>query len=219
MTTSEARAVDQFAVDKLGFHSLQLMENAGRATTDYLVSLEPQGAVAICCGRGNNAGDGYVIARHLMIRGYKVRVIQCCDAANLVGDALVNYRILKAIGGEVVPLGDQTLDDQLSKALADASWAVDALLGTGARGAPRAPLDRVVQHLNQANLSRLAVDVPTGLDADDGTRSGVCFRADHTVTFVAAKTGLLVETAAPFVGKIHVADIGLPVSVVPFFEP
>jgi len=166
--------------------------------------------VAVVCGKGNNAGDGFVIARHLDLRGIVVRVVLLGAPGELRGDAAANFAILAKCG---VPIGDlsaafeaATFDAQL----AGCEWIVDALLGTGTTGAPRPPLDAAIRRMNAAPAKRLAVDLPSGLDCDTGEPSDPTVRADHTCTFVAEKPGFANPAAAECLGRIHVLDIGAP---------
>ncbi len=209
LSRAQVREVDRRAIEQDGMSGLVLMENAGRGCVDVLCRLGVDGPVVVCCGRGNNAGDGFVIARHLDLRRHVVRVVLFGDPSGLQGDAAVNFAILRRcdVPVRIAPAGAETAwqDD-----LADAAWIVDALLGTGARGAPRPPLDRVIQRLNEAPARRLAVDLPSGLDCDTGEAAGVTFRADHTCTFVAAKAGFAAPAAQAYLGQVHVLDIGAP---------
>lgn len=188
---------------------LVLMENAGRGCVDVLEREGINGPVVVCCGHGNNAGDGFVIARHLDLRGYEVSVLLLGDPRKLTGDAAANYAILQQAG-----LAGESLDGaDLPVAfghLADADWLVDALLGTGATGAPRPPLDAAIRWMNALPGRRLAVDVPSGLDCDTGAAADPTLRADVTCTFVAVKPGLLAPAARPYVGRLAVLDIGAP---------
>ena len=210
LNCAQARAIDQLAMERLGVPGLVLMENAGRATVDCMERIGINGHVLVCCGRGNNAGDGYVMARHLMVRGYRAVVLQCADPQNLTPDASTNLAIWSRLGGELIELDSENQTQQLSTLSNGVDWVVDALLGTGARGTPRPPLDEVIRLVNQLDVKRLAVDVPSGLGADSGEASEVTFCAHHTVTMVAAKKGLLLDSAKPFVGSLHVVDIGIP---------
>jgi NAD(P)H-hydrate epimerase len=205
-----ARLVDRLAIDEFGMTGLVLMENAGRGCVDQLVALGIQGPVVICCGRGNNAGDGFVIARHLDLRSYTVKVVLCCDPDQLGGDARCNYLILQKSDVPIVVVSGDGVAERVAKELAQADWVVDALLGTGARGEPRHPLDQVIRAMNEANAKKLAVDLPSGLDCDSGQPATHTFRADHTCTFVAIKQGMTQPSAVSFVGEIHVLDIGAP---------
>ena len=209
LNRSQSRQVDRRALEEYGLCGLVLMENAGRGVVDMLCQLGIPGPVVICCGKGNNAGDGFVIARHLDLRGHPVRVVLCADPTELTGDAGVNFRILQKTD---VPIGQFSLADvaALDRQLAEAAWIVDALLGTGAQGEPRPPLDTVIDRLNSAAAPKLAVDLPSGLDCDTGRPARHTVRAAHTCTFVAPKPGFLVPGAERYTGRLHVLDIGIP---------
>ena len=209
-TRQQSRRVDQLAVEEFGFCGLVLMENAGRGMADVLCRLGIAGPAVICCGKGNNAGDGFVIARHLDLRGHAVRVLLWAKPDELIGDAAANYRILARTDVPIEFFGGPHDSARLSKHLEGAAWIVDSLLGTGARGEPRPPLDAVIDQLNAAAAPKLAVDLPSGLDCDTGRPAMHTIRATETCTFVAAKTGLLAPEAAPYVGRLHVLDIGVP---------
>jgi NAD(P)H-hydrate epimerase len=214
LTRDQVRDVDRRAVEECGMSGLVLMENAGRGCVDVLCAQGIAGPVVICCGRGNNAGDGFVIARHLELRGFAARLLLFSDPRSLQGDAAANFAVLRHCEVAVRVLDEaaaQQLDDQLQ----DADWIVDALLGTGARGAPRPPLDAVIRQLNAWPARRLAVDLPSGLDCDTGEPSDPTFRADHTCTFVAAKAGFAAPSAREYLGQVHVLDIGTPRRLVP----
>jgi NAD(P)H-hydrate epimerase len=211
------REVDRLAVEEYGMSSLVLMENAGRSVADVMQELGVGSEVLICCGKGNNGGDGLVLARHLDLRGVMVRVLAWAAPEGLSPDAASNLRILQAAGLNVLCAEhDQDdsalapLDAALDDALPRADWVVDALLGTGVQGAPRPPLDGVIRRLNAARRPILSVDVPSGLDCDSGEAAQTTVRAAHTCTFVSAKPGLLMPEAFPFVGKLHVLGIGAP---------
>jgi NAD(P)H-hydrate epimerase len=197
-------------MEEYGISGLVLMENAGRGVADTLCRLGIAGPVVIACGRGNNAGDGFVIARHLDLRGHRVRVLLWADPDQLSGDAAANFRILQKTDVAIEHFGPAPDDARLREQLAGAAWIVDALLGTGARGEPRPPLDTVIDRLNAAAAPILAVDLPSGLDCDTGQAAGHTMRAAHTCTFVAPKPGLFAPGADQYVGQLHVLDIGAP---------
>ena len=196
---------------------LVLMENAGRGVADTLCRLGIAGPVVICCGRGNNGGDGFVVARHLDLRGFAVRVLawgldadeatESGRAGQAASDAAVNYQILRRSGIPIRLLQDTT---EIERELLGAAWVVDALLGTGARGEPRAPLDGVIATINRQAAPVLAVDLPSGMDCDTGQVAVNTIRAAHTCTFVAAKPGFFAPGAARNTGAVHVLDIGAP---------
>jgi NAD(P)H-hydrate epimerase len=206
LSREAARELDRRAVDDYGMTGLVLMENAGRGVADRLCDLGINGPVAICCGAGNNGGDGFVVARHLDLRGHEVQVFLFADPGRLKGDAAANYRIIERSGLSV----RQLAPEDLQAALSGASWIVDALLGTGARGEPRPPLAGAIERMNAAGVPILAVDLPSGLDCDTGQTAKHTIRAAHTCTFVAQKPGFLVPEAQTYLGTVHVVDIGAP---------
>lgn len=217
LTRAEVRELDRRAIEELGVSSLVLMENAGRGAADVLCSLGLSGPVAICCGKGNNAGDGFVVARHLDLRGHAVRVLAWSTPEQLSPDAAANARILESVGVPIAWLTERdgahdratVAQSRLREALRGAAWIVDALLGTGAAGSPRPPFDRVIRQLNASGVPILALDLPSGLDCDTGRPGEPTIRAAHTVTFAAAKPGLVTDAAREYVGQLHVADIGV----------
>jgi NAD(P)H-hydrate epimerase len=204
------REVDRRAIDEFHIPGIVLMENAGRGCADVLCRIEAAGPVVICCGKGNNAGDGLVLARHLDQRGIATQLFFWSDPHQLQGDAAANFDIVARakltiqVGSDADPLR------VLEPHLAHARWIVDALLGTGAVGEPRPPFHQIIAKLNACPARKLALDLPSGLDCDTGRCAAHTFRADHTCTFVAAKPGLLVPTAQPCVGQLHILDLGIP---------
>src|SRR5262249_35784914 len=148
------------------------------------------GPVVVCCGKGNNGGDGFVVARHLDNRGISVKVLLFCQPGDLSGDAAINYRILTRSNVEIsAPAIFSDNDKTLRRDLDAAEWLVDALFGTGLSGSIRPPLDGVIQAINASPARVLAIDLPSGLDANTGEPLGAAVQADHTVTFVAPKVG------------------------------
>jgi NAD(P)H-hydrate epimerase len=162
------------------------------------------------CGKGNNAGDGFVIARHLDLRGVAVKVVMLSPSGELQGDAAVNFGVLAKCGVKLVDLSSDFDAARFIDALSDAEWIVDAILGTGTTGAPRPPYDGAIRLMNAAPGRRLAVDLPSGLDCDSGEPAEPTVRAGHTCTFVAPKAGFANPAAAACLGKVHVLDIGAP---------
>jgi NAD(P)H-hydrate epimerase len=210
LSRAQVREVDRRAIQDYGMSGLVLMENAGRGCADVLGQLGCQGPVAIVCGKGNNAGDGFVIARHLDLRGVPVKVILLSPPGELQGDAEANYRIIQRSGLPIVDLSRQFSAAVFERELAGAEWIVEAVLGTGATGAPRPPFDAAIRQMNAAPCQRLAVDLPSGLNCDSGEPAEPTFRADHTCTFVAAKIGFSNPHVTPYLGQLHVLDIGAP---------
>jgi NAD(P)H-hydrate epimerase len=204
LTREQVRSIDRKAVEDYGMSGLVLMENAGRGCSDKLCEIGIVGKVVIVCGKGNNGGDGFVIARHLAARGHFVRVMLAAKPDELQGDAAANYAVLKSAGFPIVGI------ERLIEELPNADWIVDALLGTGASGDPRSPISGVIAQINNVNARKLAVDLPSGLDCDTGIPGNPTFRADHTCTFVAPKVGFANPAAKEFVGTVSVHDIGVP---------
>ncbi len=210
LSRDQVRQLDRRAMDRFGMSGLVLMENAGRGMTDILCQNAIDGPVVVCCGRGNNAGDGFVIARHLDNRGYEARVLVWADPSQLTGDAGENFRILRYTDVPVEIFGAEHDAARLETHLNGAAWIVDALLGTGARGEPRPPLDSVIDALNAAKAPIAAVDLPSGIDCDTGQPATHTVRAKLTCTFATAKPGFFVPGAEDYVGALHVVDIGVP---------
>jgi NAD(P)H-hydrate epimerase len=207
LTRAQVQSIDRQAIEDFHIPGIVLMENAARNATDVLRSLGVTGKVTILCGRGNNAGDALVVARHLNNDGLPIQIISALDPADWQGDTAINGAIVQAAG---IPIERFSNVSRLKELLADSEWIVDGLLGTGATGNPRAPLDAIIHTANETSARRFALDLPSGLDCDTGVPGQPTFRADHTVTFVAAKPGLVAAEAPRFVGTLHVVDIGAP---------
>jgi NAD(P)H-hydrate epimerase len=209
LSARQSRKIDQRAVDEFGMSSLVLMENAGRGCADVLCGLGARGRVAICCGKGNNGGDGLVMARHLDYRRIPVVVLLWSEPDKYRGDAAHNHQVLSRSDVPICLAPERGGGAWLADQLADVDWIVDALLGTGSSGPPRRPLGGVIDQLNRADARRFAIDLPSGLDCDSGQPSTPTFRADATCTFIAPKQGFRNPAAAPYLGRTYVADIGL----------
>ena len=204
------REVDRRAVAEYGLPSLVLMENAGRGVAERLLLHGPAGPYLICCGKGNNGGDGFVVARHLDNRGWAVRVLLCAEVSDLQGDAKVNFGVLEKTGVPIEVFDREPTSPPWQSLFSSAGCIVDALLGTGASGEPRPPLDEVIEAINAAGVPVLAIDLPSGLDADTGQAARHTVHANQTCTFVAHKPGFFAPGARRFTGDVHVIDIGAP---------
>lgn len=210
LTREEVRAVDRAAIEEFGLPGVVLMENAGRGAVEVLQQAGIEGPVVLCCGQGNNGGDGFVMARHLENRGQAVRVLLFADPEKLAGDAAVNFRVLQRAGTPLRCFRGDIPAGELEAELSAADWIVDALLGTGLRGDVREPSRSLIEQINAAGKKVFAVDLPSGLDCDTGQPLGVCVRAHHTATFVAEKAGFANEAARSWTGNVQVVDIGVP---------
>lgn len=219
MSRDEVRDVDRRAIEEFGLPGVVLMENAGRGCVDWLDELGISGRVVICAGRGNNGGDGFVIARHLENRGGDVRVLLFADPNHLQGDAAINYQVIDRAGTSIRIVNAETPDEEVDRELDDADWIVDALLGTGTRGSLREPFPAIINAINQAPARTLAIDLPSGLDCDTGLpvdpQHSIAVQADFTATFVARKLGFENPAAATFTGEVRVIDIGVPHAMFP----
>jgi len=210
LTRNQVREVDRLAVEQYGMSSLVLMENAGRSAVDKLLELGLSGTVVICCGKGNNGGDGFVMARHLSLRQVDVKLLLWCDPAGLRDDAAANYHICQRTGLPIEIYGSDSDTTEIAQQLATADVVVDALLGTGSQGQVRPPLDEAIRMMNASPAVKVAIDIPSGLDCDTGKAAEVTFQADRTLTFIAPKPGFFRMEAKPYVGEVHVMDIGAP---------
>jgi NAD(P)H-hydrate epimerase len=209
LTAQQVRQIDRAAVDRFGLSGPLLMENAGRGGAEVIARHAPPGLpVVILCGPGNNGGDGWVIARHLHGSGWTVQTWLIGPPDRLTPDAALNIDIWQRSGG-IVQAWSESQSAELDRQLAGCGAIVDCLLGTGASGPPRSPLESIVSAANRSPAIRIAIDVPTGLDADLGTVHPTCFLADLTCTFVALKPGLVTERGKAVSGRIVVLPIGL----------
>jgi NAD(P)H-hydrate epimerase len=211
LSRSEVREFDRRAIEEFGIPGAILMENAGRGAAETLLALGVRGRVVICCGKGNNGGDGFVVARHLALHGVPVRVLLLARPEELQGEARLNHDMLVRAGLPILVPALAPLDTAaLEREFAPAEWLVDALFGTGLQGPLRPPFDQVIALMNAGPARILAIDIPSGLDADTGQPLGATVRADHTVTFVAPKKGFAEPAAREWTGQVHVVPIGVP---------
>jgi NAD(P)H-hydrate epimerase len=214
MSRDEVRRVDAWAIEEVGVPGVVLMENAGRSGAELAMQkLAGMGdpRVLILCGVGNNGGDGYVIARHLLNAAVHTTVVLCGDPAKVQGDARINLDVLERLGHEVEKV-DPKAEDAVTRIQAfgrDANLIVDALFGTGLRGELKPEYRAIIEAVNALERPILAVDIPSGLDCDTGEPLGIAVRASYTVTFVAVKKGFLASAAGSYTGELHVASIGI----------
>ncbi|MBI5433799.1 MAG: NAD(P)H-hydrate epimerase [Planctomycetes bacterium] len=217
LTRDEVRELDRIAIDELGIPGVVLMENAGRGAAEALLAAfhaahgRAPRMVSIVCGRGNNGGDGYVVARHLRARGIGVRLASLCPGDALSGDARTMRTICERLG-----LGIATLvrpEATWLDAVGDA-W-VDGILGTGFEGELRDDALAWVRALDACPAPlRVALDLPTGLDADLGVVRPEAPHVDLTTTFAAPKVGFATAEARAHLGRVEVISIGTPPELV-----
>lgn len=204
ISVRQAQAFDKYAQEKLGIPSLILMENAGRGVAEEAIKIGSKN-VAVICGTGNNGGDGFVAARHLLNAGVKVKVFVVGSKKTLKADPKINLNILEKMGQRIKWIRSA---GEL-KGIERSALIVDALFGIGLN-LPVAGLYReMIEAMNAAQAPIVAVDVPSGLNADTGAVMGAAVRAKMTVTFVAAKKGFYNNCGPRHCGKIIVRDIGI----------
>ncbi len=219
LTCQEIRELDILAIEHVGIPGIVLMENAARAVAEciYQVLLDPARArVLFLCGPGNNGGDGLVAARHLRNAGAQVAVVLAAPRDKYRSDAALNLAIYERMEGTLFQATDEQQRKEIDARIGECDVIVDALLGTGSAGTPRGVIAKLIKVANAASgARRVAVDIPTGLDADSGKVGEPCFRADATVTFVAAKVGFASDAARAVLGRVVVVDIGVPRELIP----
>lgn len=204
LTAAQMREADRRCIEALGIPGAVLMEQAGLAVYRAL----PEGRVGVVCGKGNNGGDGFVVARRALVAGRDVRLVLIADPTALTGDAATFFHAYRKLGGAVQVASSEAEARAAVAALDDSAVLVDALLGTGIQGTVRGPIRAAIDAW--PDRPTVAVDLPSGMNADTGAPCGACVRAYTTVTFQFPKCGFLAPAAAAYLGKLIVADIGIP---------
>lgn len=202
----QVRAMDRYAIQQLGISGTVLMERAGAAAFSLLQRHWPQvRTIVVICGTGNNGGDGFVVARLAAEAGLDVRVLLLGDSNHLQGDALAASQRLQSVDIDPVPF-----DPGL---LAQCDLVVDAILGIGLQGPVEGERAAAIESLNQTGLPVLALDIPSGLDADSGEVQGIAVKAASTISFIGRKRGLYTGQATDYCGEIHFEGLSLPTTV------
>jgi hydroxyethylthiazole kinase-like uncharacterized protein yjeF len=215
LTAAETREVDRLTTERHGIPSLTLMENAGKSIVAFIkqrFAKLGRRRIVILCGKGNNGGDGFVAARHLLEMGARAAVYLFAEPTEVRGDAATNLKRWQDDERDL-PTIRSGIEWQAAKVtLASADIIVDALLGTGVRGPVEGLLREAIQEINRrrAETAVVAVDIPSGLSADTGEPLGAAVGANYTVTFTAPKIGFFLGSAAQRVGQLVVRDIGSP---------
>ncbi|MDP2234250.1 MAG: NAD(P)H-hydrate dehydratase [Actinomycetota bacterium] len=208
LTSDRIRAAEEKAVAQGSGATLAgFMRRAGAAVAAIVAARVPEGHVVVLAGRGNNGGDGWVVAGELVAEGRDVRVLTVVEPSDLIGPAAEAASAAIAAGVTWEAPADAA---RVSEVLEGSSACVDALLGIGASGPLRDPLPAWIEAANGGDVFRVAVDVPSGIDADTGAVEGTAFAADVTVTFSTAKPGLMLFPGARYVGELAVVDVGIP---------
>jgi ADP-dependent NAD(P)H-hydrate dehydratase / NAD(P)H-hydrate epimerase len=215
LTAAEMREVDCLTTERHGVPSLTLMENAGTGVAEFVRQKFPhleRRRMVVFCGKGNNGGDGFVVARKLREMGGKPVVYLFASLEEMRGDAAVNRDRWKTSGGELHLASGADSVAAAKAALRDAEIIVDALLGTGTRGPVEGLLREAIEAMNnrRAEQAAVAVDIPSGANADTGEVASVALAADYTITFTAPKIGMLLGKANQCCGQLAVCEIGSP---------
>jgi ADP-dependent NAD(P)H-hydrate dehydratase / NAD(P)H-hydrate epimerase len=206
---ADIRKIDQDALRDYGISPILLMENAGRSVCDVIARKFQPCNILVLAGKGNNGGDGFVAARHLSNRGYRVRVALLEDASKLKAEPLKNYSILSHMGIPCFRI-DEGSENEFLDRLREAELVIDAILGIGTRGAVEGTVAKVIHAINASKRPVVSVDIPSGLDADSGQVHGAAVRATLTVTLALPKKGLFLGEGPQCSGEIEIADIGVP---------
>jgi hydroxyethylthiazole kinase-like uncharacterized protein yjeF len=226
VTSAEMQACDRYAIDTLKIPGLTLMENAGRGVVEMMEKHFGSMAgktVVILCGKGNNGGDGYVVARHLFNRGAKVVVGVLGKGSEIKGDAKVNFESIQKIAAKFKKGGMLQIQDlkssKILKLLPGAYIVVDAIFGTGFSGEVRESYNSVIEWINKVGGKKVSIDIPSGVNADNGEVSNVAVKADLTITMALKKIGLITGCGMSYTGKIEVVDISIPKEIVTLQKP
>ncbi|HOW35449.1 MAG TPA: NAD(P)H-hydrate epimerase [Candidatus Omnitrophota bacterium] len=214
LSARQVQRLDKIAIEEIGIPSVALMENAGRAVSGQILARLKKSSkkfVSVFCGTGNNAGDGFVIARYLLNAGLTPKVFIVGRARYLKSDAEINYRTLKKLKCPVREI--RRVDQLLLRDIAKSKIIVDALFGVGLNRPVGELFKNVIEAVNAARKYIIAVDVPSGLDATTGKTFGACIQADLTVTLSCVKKGFLKNAGPRHTGRIVVADIGIPLKL------
>src|SRR3954447_13280672 len=217
LNAAQMREADRFTIEEIGIPSLVLMENAGRqvvAAMEAAYESRLNGRVAVLCGRGNNGGDGFVVARTLLQRGIDTVVFVIGPLAEVRGDARTNLEILGRLGVTVVEINDEQTWELHFSEISQCTLLVDAIFGTGLKAPLSGMLETVVADVNAAGIPIVSIDLPSGLSADSPQLIGDCIDASMTVTLAAPKLPLVLPPGEGHAGDVVIADIGIPHEVV-----
>ena len=205
VTAAQMREADRRCIEDIGIPGVVLMNTAGARVFDEIDA----GPIGVVCGKGNNGGDGFVVARLALAAGLDTRLVLVADPDAIRGDAAIFMQAYQRLGGTITSVEEPDAVGEAVGNLGDCPVLVDALLGTGISGDVRGPMRAAIEAW-PTGPKTIAVDLPSGLNADTGDVCGCCITADMTVTFQFAKRGFENPAAAAFLGRLVVADIGIP---------
>jgi len=213
VTANEMQKMDRSTIESFGLPGRILMENAGRGATQFFLEHFKNAVnkkIGVIAGRGNNGGDGFVIARYLVQRGISVTVYLLTERQKVSGDAAANLKLLPPLEVPVIEIPDAETFSAHKTAMRHVTIWIDAILGTGLKSDVKGFFRDVIDFINQTNKPVFAVDIPSGLNSDTGRPCGSCVRADATATFAFAKTGHFLFPGADYTGNLKIIDIGIP---------
>lgn len=209
LTAKTAKDIDIKASDKLGISCLVLMENAGKAVAEEAIKmLRGKKSVAVFCGKGNNGGDGFVAARHLLTQGIKPDILLAGKISDVKNEARVNLDILLKLKQRIIDIEEEDLTLVKNK-ISKYALIIDALLGVGLKGEVKGIFRDLIGIINSSKPYILSVDIPSGLDTTTGKILGCCVKANKTVTFVAKKRGMVLGDGPKYCGRVVVRDLGI----------
>ena len=221
VTASQMREMDNMTINEAGIPGVVLMENAARSATKvFLDHFNPpdNSSIVIFCGKGNNGGDGYVMARYLHETGMNIAVGIIGEKTAISGDALVNLNIIEKLCLEISEIVNDEALAAFQGRIIKSSYLIDGILGTGLNSPVRGIFKKVIENVNLSGKPVMSIDIPSGLNADTGQKMGTAVRADLTVTFGFPKPGQLVYPGAELVGRLVNIDIGIPAMISDRFE-
>lgn len=218
VTAAQMQKMDQKTIAEFGLPGRVLMENAGRGAVRAFLEYFPNAlngkSVGVMAGPGNNGGDGFVMARYLSQMGIKLTVFLLADKERLQGDAKANFGLLDKLDIKVVEIPDPAAFERQIILLHHQEIWIDAIFGTGLNSDVKGYFKQVIQFLNQQRQPVFSVDIPSGLNSDNGQPCGICIKAQATATFGFAKTGHILLPGAKYSGQLNIIDIGIPSLVI-----
>jgi NAD(P)H-hydrate epimerase len=215
VTGAQMGQIDKYSIEQIGIPSMVLMENAALKVVKHIdLYFEKQSLseknIVIIAGKGNNAGDAFAAARHLIIRGYNTRIYCLFNKDCLSGDARLNLDILYRIGARIEYLEDNSNMDSLCAAVENSYLVVDGIFGTGFRGQVQGHIAKAVELINTTSKYVISIDIASGIESATGRAADICIKADKTVTFELPKIGQLIFPGAGYTGQLAVESIGMP---------
>lgn len=215
VTGTQMGEIDKYSIEKLGIPGMLLMENAAFQVVKHIAAYFEKNpgllkTVVLVAGKGNNAGDVFAVARHLLVKSYNPVIYCLFEKACLMGDARLNFDIAERLGADIRYFGEASDINELINELQKAQAVIDGIFGTGFRGQVKGYLANVINAINQNSKYTLSVDIASGIEAATGKVAGSCIKADKTVTFELPKIGQLLYPGVSYTGELAVESISMP---------